>query len=211
MDWSQTGGNQSIGQRPQLSLLVSGSASQVFLRVRVGDGKGEGELATGFVQLGYERFHVETGGFIGISDLTDDEVVTEPAEDGKVKITAITDGSNYSQESGLFLNFVPRNYPKWGLGLGFSTDSERPVSIYLGPSIRFRTFGQRGLASFSSGILLRSVDRFPGLEARLNQEIDADSPLLRPHREYETSWYFAINLGFSFGPIAGPGGNGGGN
>jgi hypothetical protein len=210
--------------RLNLSILVSGGASQILVCVA----PETLAPACGSIPVGYERWSVETGGFLAVSDLIDEELVTQPAEDSsKVQVLRITDGSNYAQETGLWVSFVPRNYPGYGLGLGLVSDSDRPLSIYFGPSLRLRTFGHRGLASLNFGIALRSVDGFDGLRGCLKRRDEAScghgfalsgdegdsnrvltlsqtSPLLTAEEEYHTGLFAAIQLGFSFGPIPGP-------
>lgn len=191
------------GNGSKLSLLVSGGAAQILVRVQVGDGKGGGQLATASIPIGYARFSVETGGFFAVTKLSDAELVQEPDTDPKkVKILRVDKGNDYSQETGISLGFVPRNYPSWSLQAGFATSGDRPVSAFLGPGFRLRTFGQRGLASFSSGVVLKSIKRFPGISE--NTSYDATSPLLNGKSSYKLGGYMMLQLGFAFGPIPGP-------
>ncbi len=152
-------------------------------------------------------------------------------DSSKVQVLKITDDRKYSQETGLWVEFVPQNYQAFGLGLGLVSNSDGPPSIYLGPSLRIRTFGNRGLASFNFGVALRSVDRFDGLEACIKLrdkahcgdgfspsgdegdsdrllELPHDSPLLTADSENKLGFFVGLQLGFSFGPIPGPAENG---
>lgn len=195
--------------RKGLSLLASGSVSQVLVRVRVVEDK---TLATTTVPLGYERWGFETGGFFAVTTLTDERLIQQTNPDAnapaseKVEILRVTDAEKISQETGIFLNFIPRNYPALGLGVGFSSNSGRPLSAYFGPSVRLRSFGQRGIANFSTGLAMRSVRRFPGIDS--GDKVPDSSPLLAGQDEYHVAPYFLLQLGFSFGPIPGPEGNG---
>ncbi len=218
--------------RLNLSILVSGGASQVLVCVAPRGASDQKALAPACasIPVGYQRWSVETGGFLAFSKITDRKIIKQPAEDpSKVQILKVTDDGSYTQETGLWLSFVPRNYPGYGLGLGVVSDTSRPVSVYFGPSLRLRTFGHRGLASLTGGFALRSVERYPGLDDCLkhrnavtcgagfslsgtSDDPDSDrvlslpeqSPLLTASQEYRTGWFVAIQLGFSFGPIPGP-------
>jgi len=188
----------------RMSLLVSGGAAQIMVRVQIGDGTGAGQLATASIPIGYARFSVESGGFFAVTKLSDAQLVQapDPIDPKKVKILRIDSGNDYSQETGISLGFVPRNYPAWAMAVGFSTSGDRPVSAFLGPSFRLRTFGQRGLASFSSGVALKSVKRFPGISA--DASYDATDPRLNGRDGYKLGAYVMLQLGFAFGPIPGP-------
>lgn len=216
--------------RLNLSILVSGGAAQILVCVAPRGPSSEDKLAPACasIPIGYQRWSVETGGFLAFSKITDEKIIKQPAEDtSKVQILKITDDGNYTQETGLWLSFVPRNYPGYGLGLGIVSDTSRPISVYFGPSLRLRTFGQRGLASLTAGLALRSVDRYPGLGDCLKHRnavtcgagfslsgepgdsdrvlsLPEQSPLLTASQEYHTGLFVAIQLGFSFGPIPGP-------
>jgi hypothetical protein len=187
----------------KIALLVSGGAAQVMVRVQVGDGTGPGELATASIPIGYPRFSVETGGFFAVTKMSDAVLVQtpDPANPEMVKILRIDPGNDYSQETGISLGFVPRNYPSWSLGVGFSTNGDRPVSVFVGPGFRLRTFGQRGLASISTGVALKSVKRFPGITE--GESYEATSPLLNGKSGYKLGGYALLQLGFAFGPIPG--------
>jgi len=194
----------------KLTLLTKGRSP--VIRVRAMDEKGN--LAEGEVLVGYQRWRVETGGFMGFSGLVDDEVVTQADEDDstKVKIVKIRKSDSYAQETGIFVNFIPSNYEAFGVSLGFATADGSAPSVYVGPTIRLRTFGNRGLASLSFGAVMRQVDRFPDLRhLRAIHPPDqgvytlpADSRFLEADRQLEVDSYVAFQLGFSFGPISVP-------
>lgn len=187
--------------RKGLSLLISGSVSQILVRVRV-----DNTLATTTIPIGYERWGFETGGFFAATKLTDEKLIQQTnstaADAEKVEVLRVTDAEKISQETGIFLNFIPRNYPSLGLGVGFSAASGKPLSTYFGPSFRLRSFGQRGIANFSTGLAMRSVKRFPGVDS--GDRFPLGSPLLTGQDEYHVAPYFLLQLGFSFGPIPGP-------
>lgn len=214
-------------RRLNLSILVSGGAAQTL--VCVSPERGEQGTACASIPIGYQRWSVETGGFLAVSTLTDQQIVTQPDPDdqSKVQVLSVRDDGNYAQETGLWVSFVPRNYPSYGLGVGLVSDSDRPLSIYLGGSLRLRTFGHRGLASLNYGFAMRSIDRFDNFKTcRANPSgatcgngfalsgnegdpnrvltLPETSPLLDAQQDYHTGPFVAIHLGFSFGPIPGP-------
>lgn len=200
-------------QREKLSLLLSGKTP--YIGVHAIDSNGR--LATGTVLVGYERWRVETGGFLAISPLVDEEPVQLTASEdgtvvidgdtlkvgeGQIAVRRIREADEWSQETGIFVNFIPRNYETFGIGFGLATHDGSAPSVYLGPVFRLRSFGHRGLASFSGGVVLREVDRFPDFEPGV---YDADSSFLQPDSRFDHDWFFGIQLGFSFGSISVPG------
>lgn len=195
--------------REKLSLIVRGKSPVILIQAE----DAAGNLASGEVLVGYERWRFETGGFLAVTDVVDKKLVLKTLEEGddvgKVKVVAIRDEDDLAQETGVFLNLIPRNYESLGLGLGFATHDSRAPAIYAGPVIRLRTFGHRGIASLSAGYALRQVERFPDLLALhpdlLSDEsqiaLDPNDASLQPELQWEEGWYVGIHLGFSFGPI----------
>lgn len=204
-------------RREKLSLVLDGKSPYVV--VHAVDGKGR--VASGTVLVGYERWRVETGGFLAFSPLVDEELVrVQVGPDGtaiiddnevqvgqqQVAVEKVRDADDWTQETGIFVNFIPTNYESVGLGLGFATHDGGAPSIYLGPIARFRSFGHRGLGAVIGGIVMREVDRFPDFQPGV---YDADSAFLEPDSHYDYDWFVGIQLGFSFGSISVPGdGNG---
>ncbi len=184
-------------KRTKLSLLTGGTAPTINVKVKTEDGK----EASAPVFVGFARWKIESGGFLAVSKLTDDEIVTEP-NGTQVKVNQIRRADNVAQDSGVFVNFVPQNYQSFGVSLGFATPPSRRMSVYLGPSIRVRTFGDRGLASLATGLTMRSVMRFR--DAVRGSSYAADSLALHGVEQYRFHWFIGINLGFRIGAF-GPG------
>jgi len=184
--------------RETLSLVLTGAGPVVLVQVRAG-----GREASSFIPVAYPRWTFETGGFFAISNLVDLELVTTTGEDDEgeatVEVLRIADGGNQSQDTGIFLNFVPRNYQAVGLGLGFSVESGKAPSTFFGPTVRLRSFGERGLAALWGGFTLREVKRFPGVRAA--DVLTPNHPLLDGEEQLEEDWFIGVQLGFSFGPI----------
>ena len=146
---------------------------------------------------------MESGGFLSVSDEVDHEVVTKPTNPpgATVEVVEVRDADNVVQDSGIFVNFIPQNYQTIGVSLGLATPSNRRLSIYLGPSIRIRTFGNRALAGLAAGLAMRSVFRFPDVET--GAKLAPDSKILQGREQFEFGWFIGLNLGFrigAFGP-----------
>jgi len=201
------------GTRSKLSIVTSGTAATISVAAKVGS-----DEASAAIPVGFARWKVESGGFLAVSKLVDDEVVSsvDPANNAKVNVTAVRRSDSVAQDSGVFANFVPQNYQSIGVSLGFSTPPNRRPSVYIGPNLRVRTFGDKGLASIGAGLTMRSVLRFPDLDVSKDGKpisstnptnaisVNADSAILKGVEQYRFHWYVAVNLGFRIGAF-GPG------
>jgi hypothetical protein len=186
-----------------LILIVSGRAPKITVQVKVGDGKAPGQLVTASPELGYARWGVDSGGFFAITALSDEQLKTEPGTSpNTVKIKRRGGGSDFSQDTGVFLNLVPKNYPIWGIGIGFSANKDQPNTFYLGPSLRLLSFRNRAVASFSLGTTMRSVKRFPGLNEGTDN-VSATDPRLEGTNQLKFGPYAIVQLGFAFGRVPG--------
>ncbi len=187
-----------------LILIVSGRAPQITVQVKIGDGKGPGKLVTASPEIGYARWGADAGGFFAFAELaSDEELVTEPiGTDGKqVRVRLSGGGRDWIEDTGIFLNLVPKNYPIVGIGIGFSTNEEQSDTLYLGGSVRHLSFRNRAIASFSVGATLRSVKRFPGLAD--GAQVSASDRLLEGKNDLKVGYYGLVQLGFAFGRIPG--------
>jgi hypothetical protein len=185
--------------REKLSLLIRGKTP--YIAVRAIDRNGR--MASGSILVGYERWRIETGGFMAITGAVDEKVITEEAEDGEdgeVEVVEIREVDDYAQETGIFVSFIPRNFETIGVSLGFAAHDGEAPSVYLGPSLRLRSFGHRGLAALTLGLVMRPVDRFPDIDE--GNVLASDSSKLQPDSQFELDGFVGIQLGFSFGPIS---------
>lgn len=191
--------------RRSLVLIISGRAPQITVQVKIGSGLEAGRLVTASLELGYARWGIDSGGFFAITALSDEKLATEPVEGStspnKVKIKRRGGGSDLSEDTGIFLNLVPKNYPILGIGIGFSANENQANTFYLGPSIRLLSFRSRGVASFSIGATLRSVKRFPGLDEGMT--VSASDPRLQGTSQIKVAPYAIVQLGFAFGRVPG--------
>lgn len=187
--------------REKLSLVVNGLALEAVVAVQLENDERTTQSAA--VPLAYQRWGFETGAFMAVTRLTDQELITvpDPATPANIIVREKEPADNYRQQTGIFLNFIPQNYRFLGIGLGFSTESNRPLSLYVGPNVRLLSFGSRGLASLSTGIAMIPVRRFPGVGE--GESIPSTSKLLEGKIRYHTQPYVLLQLGFSFGPIGG--------
>jgi len=183
--------------RTKLSLVNEGTPPTIAIGVTAGS-----EFAAAYIPVGYARWKIESGGFLSVSDQVDHEVVSTPVTGTTtVKVSKIRDSDSVVQDSGIFVNFIPQNYQSVGVSLGFATPSNRRLSVYLGPTVRVRTFGNRGLAALAAGMAMRSVLRFP--DVSLTDPIPTDSKVLQGREQFRFGWFVGINLGFrigAFGP-----------
>jgi hypothetical protein len=191
--------------RSRLSLALTGAAPSIHIIVEDIFGR----VAAARIPVGYARWKVEMGGFFAVTPLTDRELITEtvaPSGEGgsssgptMTKVVGILNREQWGQETGVYTNFIPSNYEFFGISLGFAARSGKPPSVYLGPNLRLRSFGGKGLASIGGGVVMRSVDRFPGI--KVGDEFAPDSSRLQPVVRQQFDYFVAVNLGFRFGPV----------
>ncbi len=191
--------------RQHLSIVSRGDATSVAISLMV-SGDGTSQVKTGRVPVVYRRWSFEAGGFFAVASEVDQELVTVPdaMTAGKVKVTAIRNADEWRQESGAFLTFFPDNYPMMGVGLGFSTPSGRPASIFLGPTVRLLGLGNQAVLTISGGLSISSQRHFPGIKANDGTLYGAEDAVLKGRLETELGGYALVSLGFQFGPIPGP-------
>lgn len=185
-----------------LAVIATSGAQTLRVGVEVGVPGADGyQSASDSVQLVYEQWGFETGGFLAVSNLADSELVTaaDPNDKTKQQVLKTRKADKLTEETGIFLSLIPRNYPYLGIGLGLATNSGHNPSVYLGPSVRLIGLGDRGLASFSVGVVERQVKEFPG--ATVNTSFASDSSVLKGTYHSKLGYYFLINLGFTFGQI----------
>lgn len=201
---------EALNGRKALSVVLSSAIKELEVGVEIGDKGAAGyESYSDQIEVVYERWGFETGGFLALSNCVDSELVTQtdPADETKTQVLQIRDTDKWAQETGIFLSLIPRNYPFLSWGLGLATNPGRNPSVYFGPGVRLTGLGGRGIASFSAGVVERQVQEFPGI--KVNESYASDSSALKGALRSRVGGYFLINLGFAFGQIGG-GGNGGG-
>lgn len=115
------------------------------------------------------------------------------------KVDEIVTERKIKPETGIVINLHPGNYPEWALQFGLSTGGDAEISYYLGPALRLREIGKRGLATFSFGATLTPVQKFP--DVTVGQTLPTSDARLTGARDYALNWYVGISLGFNFGGV----------
>lgn len=192
------------------SLITRSQDTGVIITLTFDDGR---ELSLPPIDIVYQRWWIDIGGFYAFRDLSDSEIVTAPLTEttggpARVQVLRVTGRRDWESETGVMTTFFPANYPWLGLSFGIADNSGRSLSYYLGPSIRL--MGRRGgaVATFATGISLAPVRRYPGVNVKSgdlaakptgteNYLYESTSPLLQGEIRNETSFFVAVTLGFA--------------
>jgi len=146
----------------------------------------------------YQHWFVDTGGFLTISNVTDEELVTTTASNGDVTVKKKRNKDRLTPGTGAVLDFHPANYPKWTVvQFGIATNQDRQVSYYLGSGYRLLEIGSNALATFAAGVSAVPSLRFP--EASVNIVYPAADPALKGKAVYRFGAYLSFSFGFRFG------------
>lgn len=184
--------------RSTLSIVLSSSPLVALVQARFTDANGNVQTAMGPLFLVYERWAVETGGFLALTNVGDRTLKTSTGSDGKVHVDRIETSHGLNQQTGVMLGVVPRNYDFLGIGLGLATNSDRAQDIYLGVNLRARAFGNSGLASVFLGAVNRNIRVFRDVEGK---DFAADSERLKGSIESNIGYAIGFSFGFKFGGI----------
>ena len=177
-----------------LPIIADGHTEQVKVTFFV-----EGEAPKVFViPFFYQRWWVDAGGAFLFPNLEEERLKTT-VTGTNTKVNEIVSERKVKPETGIVINLHPGNYPEWALQFGLSTGGDAEISYYLGPAIRLREIGKRGLATFSFGTTLTPVQRFPDIVA--TETYPTGDARLTGARDYKLNWYFGISLGFNFGGV----------
>jgi hypothetical protein len=209
----------AVRSKRALVRSAGGSVEEVTTIPIVADGQtetvkvtfysGDEALRSFIVPFRYQRWWADAGGAFLFPNNEDERLKTETDANGKVKVTGIDrDDSNVEPDTGIVVNLHPGNYPELGIQFGLSTGRDSELSYYLGPALRLREVGKRGLATFSFGAALSKMQNYPDLaiydpaHPTAGGIYDASDARLLGTRSYELSWYFGVSLGFTFGGVA---------
>jgi hypothetical protein len=155
------------------------------------------------IDLQFQRWHVDTGGFYAFSWARDQEIVTQavtqtdPKATPQSKVTALRAGDKTGPVTGVTFFFHPSNYPDFGFEFGMATNGNKPNSWFLGTGGRLRTFGDRTLLTIGAGVAHVSVKQYPGLKE--GNTYDTADALLTGRQHYVNKPYVSLGLGISFG------------
>jgi hypothetical protein len=148
--------------------------------------------------LSYQRWFVDMGGFITFGSVSDQELVTEDAAPGMVRILKKRRKDKLVPGTGIVLNFHPANYPALATQFGIATSVDRAASYYLGLGYRLRELGPKTLATIALGIAATQVKRFPDVNP--GEVRSATAPVVtQGSNKYAFGPYLSLSLGFSFG------------
>jgi len=155
------------------------------------------------VELQFQRWHVDTGGFYAFSWARDQEIVTQAVTqtDAKAtpqsKVIALRAGDKTGPVTGVTFFFHPSNYPDYGFEFGMATNGTKPNSWFIGTGGRLRTFGDHTLLTIAAGVAHISVKQFPGLKE--GDTYDTSDARLSGRQHYVNKPYVSLGLGVSFG------------
>jgi hypothetical protein len=153
----------------------------------------------------YQPWWVEVGGFYAFFKAKDQEIVTEaidPEMDGglrRVKVVSITSEDEIGSATGVHATFFRGSYPGSGITFGLSNNPDRPPSYFLGPSLRWLSRGRLSVATFTLGLAAIPIRTFPDVDEN-GPTVPENDLRLRGIVNYQHELFFAINVGFSFGP-----------
>jgi hypothetical protein len=193
-----------IEELSSVPIIADGHSEQVKITFYA-DGE---EPKTFVVPFRYQRFWADAGGAFLFPYINNERLLTEAQADGKVKVVDVKEESSVHPETGIIVNLHPGNHPVVALQFGLSTGGDdSAVSYYLGPALRLREVGRRGLATFSFGGVLTPTRTFPDIvtfnsaKPELGGIYNANDAMLQGRSDYELQWFFGISLGFNFGGV----------
>lgn len=200
----------TVDWRDRASLIARSQDSVVLVSLQNEQGQ---TMALPPIELVYQRWWIDLGGFYAFRQLSDEEIVTAPlpaveGQPSRVQVLRISDGHDWESDTGVMTTFFPSNYPMIGASFGIAENGGRALSYYLGGALRLR--GKRGAAAatIAIGVAMAPVRRFPGVTPRsgelqgpvpegANYVFDASSPLLSGEIKNELRPFAAITLGFA--------------
>lgn len=189
----------STSKDPAIGFVTLGSAEALLIQLQVDNAPPKTIVAN----LDYQRWFVDMGGFITFVSAADQELVTEDAGDGQLRVLKKRRKDAIVPGTGIVLNFHPANYPALAAQFGIATSVDRAASYYLGFGYRLRELGPRTLATFAFGIAATQVKRFPDVSAGDVRPATATS-ITQGSNRYAFGPYLSLSLGFSFGGVDNP-------
>jgi hypothetical protein len=183
---------------PAIGFVTFGAAEDLLIQLEI-----DGKPKTIIVKLNYQRWFVDMGGFITFVSAADEELITEDAGGGNVRVVKKRSRDKIVPGTGIVLNFHLANYPSLAAQFGLATSVDRAASYYLGFGYRLRELGPRTLATFAFGIAATQVKRYPDVsvgDIRLPTAI----AITQGSNRYAFGPYMSLSLGFSFGGVENP-------
>jgi hypothetical protein len=192
---------QSIkdSEDPAIGFVSRGISDSLSIELKIG----EASFKTIKVNLNYQRWFVDMGGFLTFSTVSDQELVSEDAGAGLVKILKKRYQSKLVPGTGIVLDFHPANFPFLAAQFGIATSVDRNASYFLGAGIRLRQLGPNTLATFAIGLAATQAKRFP--DVKIGDIRSSTSPTVtQGSNRYAFGPYLSLSLGFSFGGTDAP-------
>lgn len=193
-----------LSDDPSIGFVSLGGAKTLQIQLTMNDDAPKTIIAN----LNYQRWFVDMGGFITFGFASDEELVTEDATAGNVRVLKKRHKDKIVPSTGIVLNFHPANYPAIAAQFGIATSVDRAASYYLGFGVRLRELGPRTLATFAAGIAATQVKRFPDVSTGDIRSATAPA-ITKGTDRYTFGPYLSLSLGFSFGGVEKPPANGG--
>jgi hypothetical protein len=187
---------QATSDDPVIGFVALGTSDTLTIQLQMNDATPKTISTT----LQYQRWFIDMGGFITFASAADEELVTENASAGNVKILKKRNKDKIVPGTGIVLNFHPANYPSLAAQFGLATSVDRAASYYLGFGYRLRELGPRTLATFAAGIAATQVKRFP--DVSVGDVLSATATTVTDgSKRYVFGPYLSLSLGFSFGGV----------
>lgn len=197
---------------PRGSLPVRNSAGTAIVTVYWETATGDIDSYSFSVDLVFQRWWVDIGGFYAFTQLRDQELVTEavpvapaapgaPAPQPMTRVLRMREGDEWESMTGIMSTFFPANYPSFGISFGLADQSDRSQTYLLGLSGRLLGKRSSAVATFTVGCAAVPVRRFPGVTISdtpgMPTTLRTDSPLLEGEVNYEIEPFIGITLGFA--------------
>ncbi len=153
------------------------------------------------VQVVYQPWFVDTGGFMVFSTLADQELVTQASGD-KTLVLKKRRKDRMTPATGAVLNLHPANIPTLALQFGLATNNNRQPSYFLGAGWRLREIGAKALLTTAVGLAAVPALRFRDI--KVGDSRPSDDQALKGTTAYSFGPYVSLSFGFSFGDSAPP-------
>jgi len=184
---------------PAIGFISRGISDSLSIVLKIGNNS----FKTIKVNLNYQRWFVDMGGFLTFSTVSDQELVSEDAGAGLVKILKKRNQSKLVPGTGIVLDFHPANFPFLAAQFGIATSVDRNASYFLGAGVRLRQLGPNTLATFAIGLAATQAKRFP--DVKIGDIRSSTSPTVtQGSNRYAFGPYLSLSLGFSFGGTDAP-------
>jgi hypothetical protein len=151
------------------------------------------------VDLRYQRWFADMGGFLVFNTVVDEELVTHTSGTSLV-VDKKREKDSFTPATGAVLNFYAGSYPVIGGQFGFATNNNRQPSYFLGGAYRLRELRANALLTIGGGVAAVPSLRFP--DVKVGDARQSDDAVLKGTTSYRFGPYLSLSFGFSFGDTA---------